>query len=79
MKNFKEHPITTIIGILFVTTGLVLLFFRLLVETKVPVMYWEIIVSTTLGLLLIISEDSVKDVIKTFLTFGINKLFGKAQ
>ena|SRR3972149_10573745 len=79
MKNFKEHPITSIFGILFTLVGMVLWILRLFIETKTGITWWEIVGSICLGLLLTISEDSAKSVIITILTLGINKLVGKKE
>lgn len=75
MKKFKEHPITTIIGLLFVIVGLLPLF----IELKKDLNLWHMGIIVAIGLLLIISEDDMKDVLKTFFTLGINKVVGKKE
>ncbi len=79
MKNFRENPITTLIGILFVLVGFALLFIILFLDTKKELHLWHIAIIQAMGILLTISEDDMKDVIKTFLTLGINKLLGKKE
>lgn len=77
MKNFKENPITTILGVLFVMVGFALLFIILFLDVKKDITLWHIAIIQGVGILLTISEDDMKDVIKTFFTLGINKLLGK--
>lgn len=76
MTQLKQNPITTKLGLMFVVIGFILLFIILFFDTKKDLHLWHIGIMEAFGVLLIISKDDVKDVIKTFFTLGINKLLG---
>lgn len=77
MKNFKEHPFTTGIGLILFVVGLALTYIKLFIETKEPVSWIICFVFMGAGFLSIISRDKFSDVLITFLTLGGNRLLGK--
>lgn len=65
MNNFKENPITSILGIIFVILAMVLLFIPTLYE--IPLIAIGLI--AVFGILLIRAQDKLVDI----LTLGLNR------
>jgi len=79
MNNFKTNKISTVLGLILFAAGIVLIFMYLFIDLKREISLWQIGLLIYTGVIFAISEDKAIDMVKTFFTAGINKLFGKVE
>ncbi len=65
MERFREHPISTILGLIFIVFAFVLLF----IPTLYSIPLWGIGLITVFGILLLFAKDKLVDV----LTLGLSR------
>tara|TARA_B110000285_G_scaffold234059_1_gene309709 strand:- start:733 stop:966 length:234 start_codon:yes stop_codon:yes gene_type:complete len=65
MERFKNHPISTVLGLFFIAIALMLLF----VETNYDLPLWSIGLIAVLGILLCFAKDKLIDL----LTLGLSR------
>lgn len=71
MERFKDHPISTILGLIFIMSAYVFMF----IESRYDMPLWSIGLITIFGILLLFAKDKLIDI----LTLGLSRFVKDAS